>query len=205
MRSPPSVLPRVCVGPSSSPLLGRVNISWDPLPCHLQNGADIADDYTIQYTSLSPSVTRTTHDFHSEVQCSQEIGGLYSCVLAESLFLSNQSYSFQVAVRNDYGEGSFSDPINVSLPVSSRWSCTIIIMTMMLADFYLFTLTASTCTNSSNVRDYRLSVASTSSTSITATSSEAFYSGITSVFIDTSLDANLASLSSLPVCSCLIR
>ena len=78
------------------------------------------------------------------MQCNQQVSGLHSCVVADSRISSNQIYSFQVAAQNSYDEGSFSDPINVSLPVSSRWSCTIIIMTMMLADFYLFTLTVST-------------------------------------------------------------
>ena len=166
MRSPPSMLPRVCVGPSSSPHQGRVNISWDPLPCHLQNVADI-NGYTIQYTHLSTGMTTQIYSFHEDVQCSQEVGSPYSCVVAESPIPSNQAYSFRVAVHNDYGHGSFSDPINVSLPESSRWSCTILLwQCMMFADFYLFTLIGLTCTNSSNAK---YSVASASSTSITAT------------------------------------
>ena len=51
---PPSKLSRVCIGPSTHPkdlTQGRLNISWDPLPCHLQNGADIIA-YTIKYTQL---------------------------------------------------------------------------------------------------------------------------------------------------------
>ena len=120
MTSPPAVLPRVCVGPSISPQhQGRVNISWDPLPCHLQNGADITN-YIIQYTRLSTGVATRITGFHSGVNCRQAVGGLYSCVVAESLIPSNQAYSIQVAAQNNYGEGIFSDPINVSLPVSSR-------------------------------------------------------------------------------------
>ena len=123
MGFPPAIPSRVCVGPSISPQhQGRVNISWDPLPCHLQNGADITDnDYIIQYTCLSTGVTAVIHSFHSDVQCSQEVdGGPYSCVVAESRVPSNQAYSIQVAAQNNpYGEGSFSDPINVTLPVSS--------------------------------------------------------------------------------------
>ena len=121
MGSPPSMLLRVCVGPSISPqYLGRVNISWDPLPCHLQNGADISD-YIIQYTPLSTGMTTRITSSHGDVNCSQEVGGTYSCVVTESspLISSNQSYSFQVAAQNNNGDGSFSDPINVSLPVSS--------------------------------------------------------------------------------------
>jgi hypothetical protein len=119
MRSPPAMLPRVCVGPSTSPQQGRVNISWDPLPCHLQNGADVTS-YNINYTRLSTGVTTRISSAHSDVECIQTVGGLYSCVVAESLIPSNQAYSIQVAAKNNYGEGLFSDPINVSLPVSSR-------------------------------------------------------------------------------------
>ena len=126
VRSPPSVLPRVCVGPSTSPHLGRVNISWDPLPCHLQNGDDIFD-YIIQYIPLSTGATRRIYSFHRDVQCSQQVSGLHSCVVADSRIFSNQIYSFQVAAQNINGEGSFSDPINVYFPVSSRWSCTILL------------------------------------------------------------------------------
>jgi hypothetical protein len=118
MRSSLAILPRVCVGPSTQPP-GRVNISWDPLPCHLQNGADISD-YIIQYTRLSTGVTMKIYSFHSDVECSQEVGGLYSCVVAESILVSNQAYSIQVAAVNIHGEGSFSGPIIVTLPVSSK-------------------------------------------------------------------------------------
>ena len=55
------------------------------------------------------------------MECNQEVGGLYSCVVAESLISSNQSYSIQVAAHNTYGDGSLSNAINVSLPVSSRF------------------------------------------------------------------------------------
>ena len=120
MRSPPAVLPRVCIGPSTSPQYqGRVNISWDPLPCHLQNGADVTN-YIIQYTRLSTGETTRITSSHSGVHCSQEVGGLYSCVLSEALIPSNLSYSIQIAAVNNYGEGLFSDLINVSLPISSR-------------------------------------------------------------------------------------
>jgi hypothetical protein len=122
MRSPPAILPRVCIGPSTSPQhQGRVNISWDPLPCHLQNGADVTiNNYFILYTRLSTGVARRIFSFHSDIECSTEVSGLYSCVVAESLIPSNQAYSIQVAARNNYGEGPFSDPINVTLPLSSR-------------------------------------------------------------------------------------
>ena len=119
MISPPSMLPRVCVGPSSSPYQGGVNISWDPLPCHLQNRADV-NDYIIQYTHSSTGMTIRITSSHGSVDCSQEVGGPYSCVVAESLIPNNQTYSIQVSAQNNFGDGSFSDPINVYLPVSSR-------------------------------------------------------------------------------------
>ena len=119
-RAPPAMLPRVCVGPSISPQhQGRVNISWDPLPCHLQNGADVTG-YIIQYTRLSTGVVTRISSSHGGVECSQEVGGPYSCVVAESLIQNNDVYSIQVAAQNNYGEGSYSDPINVPLPISSR-------------------------------------------------------------------------------------
>ena len=116
MSSPPSVLPRVCVGPGYG---GRVNISWHSLPCHLQNGADVYnEDYIIQYTPLSTGTRVSISSVQGE--CSQDVDDHYSCLVAESLIPNNQSYSFQVAAQNSYGKGSFSDPINVSVPVSSR-------------------------------------------------------------------------------------
>ena len=122
MRSPPGKFPRVCVGPStSSQHQGRVNISWDPLPCHLQNRADVTS-YTIQYTRLSTGVVTRISSSNRNVNCSQEvaIGGLHSCVVSESLIPSNQAYSIQVAAVNNNGEGLFSNPVIASVPVSSR-------------------------------------------------------------------------------------
>ena len=120
VRSEPSMLSGVCVGPSTSPHLGRVNISWYPLPCHLQNGADV-NGYIIRYTRSSTGMTTQITSSHSSVNCSQEVGGPYSCVVTESSSISsNQSYSFQVSAQNNYGDSSFSDPINIFLPVSSR-------------------------------------------------------------------------------------
>ena len=121
MRSPPAVLPRVCVAPSTlTQHLGRVNISWDPLPCHLQNGADTSG-YIINYTPLSTGVTTRISSSDSGVECNQGFGDLYSCVVAELLIPNNQSYCIQVAAQNRHGNGSFSSPINVFVPVSSRY------------------------------------------------------------------------------------
>ena len=122
MRSPPPVLSRVCVGPSTVPKhLSKVNISWDLLPCHLQNGADITN-YIIQYTRWTTNVTtRISSSSGSTMECFQEFGDLYSCVVATLLIPSDQAFSIQVAAQSDNGEGSFSDPINISTPVSSRY------------------------------------------------------------------------------------
>ena len=79
---PPSQLKRVCVGPSTSlQLQGRVNISWDSLPCHLQNGADISH-YIIQYTRLPNGSSTNLSSSDRRLACHQEPGGPYSCVAA---------------------------------------------------------------------------------------------------------------------------
>ena len=111
MRAPPSQLLRVCVGPSLSLVhQGRLNISWDPLPCYLQNGADIFR-YTIQYTRLSTGVATNISSSDSRLICRQESGGPYSCVAAPTLFIPRVTYSFQVAAQNNFGVGSFSNPV----------------------------------------------------------------------------------------------
>ena len=120
-RSPPTVLPRVCVGPSTAPKYpGKVNIFWDLLPCHLQNGADITS-YIILYTRLSTGVTTRISSSSGSVECSQELDDLYSCVVATLLIPNYQAFSIQVAAQNNNGDGLFSDPINISAPVSSMY------------------------------------------------------------------------------------
>ena len=131
--SPPSKLPRVCVGTSTLPedqamVLGRFNISWHPLPCHLQNGADISG-YIIQYTQLATGVAIRISNHHASFLCGQESGGPYSCQVANSLFRLNQTYSFQVAARNSHGDGSFSDPVSVeSIPIPISQGIVILIV-----------------------------------------------------------------------------
>ena len=110
-RGPPSQLQRVCVGPSTSPQhLDRVNISWDHLPCHLQNGADVRD-YIIQYTHLPNGEPTSISSSDSRFECRLEPGGPYSCVETISLFTPGVTYFFQVAAQNNHGVGSFSDPV----------------------------------------------------------------------------------------------
>ena len=106
----------MCIGPPTSlagRVQGRVNISWDPLPCHLQNGADVTDtNYIIQYTRLPTGVPRNISVSDNGVNCLQESGGPYSCVVSSSLrFTSGVTYSFQVGAQNIYGVGSFSNPV----------------------------------------------------------------------------------------------
>ena len=109
----PSQLPRVCVGRPTSladGTQGKLNISWDPLPCHLQNGADVTV-YSIQYTQLPDGGPNIIVSTDSKVECRQEPGGPYSCLAASSFFISHVTYSFQVAARNSFGIGSFSNSV----------------------------------------------------------------------------------------------
>ena len=113
MRAPPSQLQRVCVGPGppTSPQHGgRVNISWDPLPCHLQNGADVVG-YIIRYTHLLTGASVNIFSSDSQLDCRQEPGGPYSCVAPASLFTLSVAYSFQVAAQSIHGVGPFNYPI----------------------------------------------------------------------------------------------
>ena len=112
MTGPPSRLSRVCVGPPTSinhRNEGRVNISWDPLPCHLQNGVDVS--YIIQYTNLATGIATNISSSDSRLDCRQEPGGPFSCLATASLFRTGVAYSFQVAAQSVRGVGSFSDPV----------------------------------------------------------------------------------------------
>ena len=110
-RASPLQLLRVCVGPPSSlAYRGRVNISWDPLPCHLQNGADIIG-YVIQYTRLLTGEATNISSSSTRLICRQESGGPYSCLAPASIFIVDLAYSFCVAARNNFGVGSFSNPV----------------------------------------------------------------------------------------------
>ena len=109
----PSQLPRVCVGRPTSladGTQGKLNISWDPLPCHLQNGADVTV-YSIQYTQLPDGGPNIINSTDGKVECRQEPGGPYSCLAASSFFISHVTYNFQVAARNSFGVGSFSNSV----------------------------------------------------------------------------------------------
>ena len=92
----------------------RLSISWDPLPCHLQHGADITD-YIIQYNLTSTNEMRRISTSDDRLSCRQEPVGPYRCYLTSSLLLEDQMYTFQVAARNGYGVGLFSDPVKATL------------------------------------------------------------------------------------------
>ena len=90
----PSQLPRVCVGPQLGSQ-GRVNISWDPLPCHLQNGDNIRD-YIIQCTNLpdgQPKLIYSSTD--SKVECHQEPGG--PLFMSGIFFILHSSWEIQLS------------------------------------------------------------------------------------------------------------
>ena len=114
MRGRPSQLQRVCVGQSSlQQIQDQINISWDPLPCHLQNGANISR-YIIQDTHLASGTSRNISSHSdSRLECHQVPGGPYSCEADASLFITRpgETYRFQVAAQNVHGIGPFSIPI----------------------------------------------------------------------------------------------
>ena len=103
----------MCAGPElSASLQGRVNISWDLLPCHLTNGADISG-YIIQYSHPSGEERNvSSSDTRLGVACRSEYDHRYSCSLSESKLLQKKvTYTFRVAAQNRYGVGPFSDPV----------------------------------------------------------------------------------------------
>ena len=115
---PPSKLQHVCVGILSNDH-ERLNISWEPLPCHLQNGADIKN-YSIQYRRASDSHNQvnTISSSDGRLDCVQESNGPYRCVtkvVADSTGLQqNQKYIFQVSAVNGHGFGPYSDPVSAT-------------------------------------------------------------------------------------------
>ena len=95
-----------------------MNISWDLLPCHLQNGADITG-YIIQYSSTSGGVAQNISNSDSLVDCGVESGGRYRCLLPFTMSTTVVSYPFQVAAVNRYGVGPFSDHVVGMIPTHS--------------------------------------------------------------------------------------
>ena len=99
-----------------------VEISWNILPCLLQNGANVSD-YIIRYSptlggDLAARNLTATNSFN--VICGAAAGGRYSCLLSRMLFHSVRSYSFQVAATNRYGVGRFSTPVYTTIRVPGK-------------------------------------------------------------------------------------
>ena len=97
------------MGPRTS---NNLNISWDLLPCHLQNGADITG-YIIQYGPTFGGEAQNVSRSDSQAYCGVESGGPYKCLFSDSVLdtTTGVSYTFQVAAVNRYGAGPFSDPV----------------------------------------------------------------------------------------------
>ena len=87
---------------------GGVNISWDALPCHRQNGADIAH-YFLRYRTPRGGpgdiiFSCSKSNLHYESGANR-----YSYQMPLSAFLDGtNSYTFQVAANNSHGRGPLS-------------------------------------------------------------------------------------------------
>ena len=113
--SAPAQIIRVCAGPELPfNQQGRVNISWDVLPCHLTNGANIRG-YIIQYSHQSSDERSiSTSDNSLKQACNlSNYNHRHSCLLPESSGLLQRGvrYIFRIAAQNTYGVGPFSDPV----------------------------------------------------------------------------------------------
>ena len=114
-------------------LKSRLSISWDPIPCHLQNGADITD-YIIQYSLTSTSEVKSISTSDDRLSCRQQPVGPYSCYFTSSLLLEDQLYTFQVAARNGYGVGPFGSAIRATLYSKGIYIIIIIIIIEFIFD-----------------------------------------------------------------------
>ena len=120
MSSTPSIISSVCIELESEHEYG-LNISWNLVPCHLHDGADMYG-YRIRYslvsnrTSSHSMVTISTTERHDGVDCHAERRDSFTCLLsAQPLsIVDREQYQFQVAAANRFGTGPFSEPINVS-------------------------------------------------------------------------------------------
>ena len=119
--SAPAQIIRVCAGPEQpATQRGGVNISWDVLPCHLTNGADISG-YIIQYSHQSGYERNISTSDNVLKQACRPSSHRYSCLVSESLGLLQRdvTYTFRVAAQNRYGVGPFSDPVLGMIDITS--------------------------------------------------------------------------------------
>ena len=111
MNSEPSKVPNVCAEVDRNDHLNReLRISWDHLPCHLQNGANIAH-YIIHYNTTSGREVETilTND-HGGINTHCGLSGCsWQCFILP-MYL-NEIYTFQVAAHSSNGDGQLSDPV----------------------------------------------------------------------------------------------
>ena len=100
---------------SLDPLKSRLTLSWDTLPCRLHNGH--ITSYIIQYTNtgVNDSEVRSISTLDNHLECMQEPVGPYRCYLNSTLLIEDQVYTFQVAAKNRYGVGQFSNTVNATL------------------------------------------------------------------------------------------
>ena len=107
INSKPSKVTSVCaeVDPTDQ---GRLMNSWDHLPCHLQNGANIAH-YIIHYNTTSGREVETILSTDSKLCWTSGD----RCVITTNL--SNEIYTFQVAAHSSNGAGQLSDPVYAML------------------------------------------------------------------------------------------
>ena len=108
MNSEPSKVPNVCAEVETMSTDQRLRISWDRLPCHLQNGANITH-YIIRYSLTSGEEVGTIDNSGTDASCAYiSSGDSWQCsIVAEQ----NKMYTFQVAAHSNIGVGRFSDPV----------------------------------------------------------------------------------------------
>ena len=117
----------MCIGP---PIQSKLNIFWDLLPCHFQNGADITG-YIIQYSRTSGGEAQNISSSDNQLTCEVYSGRYQQCLSLSTvtiLFTSGSSHTFQVAAVNRYGVGPFSDPITTKIDVQSIYIIILIIV-----------------------------------------------------------------------------
>ena len=101
--------------------VGGVNISWDALPCHSQNGADITS-YVIRHRSgRSISTDINLSSSKSNLLRFHKSGAnRYGYQIPLSTFLDGVvTYTFQVSAQNSHGLGPFSTSVSYAVSYTS--------------------------------------------------------------------------------------